>query len=598
MVTKILILIFILTLSGIFPLHGNNEEHSGWYIEKLGNYKQGKGKNDPRVKRVDDVFQRLKKVADIGESAPTRLFFIADARAAYALTLPDGGIIINSITLDICYGREVPGKRDNRKKSNAGDQRIAFILGHELAHLANRDFGSYKTLLALQEEGDKKTQKELYKFFETSPTYEKGKELAADSKGAMLAAMAGYKIAPLLGGKNSFLRQWVKRVGENPSYPEVEKRVKSVQIQLQAVKEKVRLFKAGILFLQMGKYADGAAAFREFSSFYPAREVFNNIGVCYLNSALDRLFREFGEEYFRFRLSTAIDYSTAPDDFKFRGEGDYLKDKYISKNLNRAEEYFQLAVRRDPNNRACRYNLSALLILKREYAAALAQCNDILKEDEYDVKALNNKIIALYYLGKEEGLHSSKKALTLLQKAHLLEEKNFEVLYNLAALSHESKHSDEVKSLWKKYLNLSNIPRDNYYAFIYNKVNEAGLPSAARGALPPAAPVKIGADYSFKNSRKYKLTSEKSNDTDSWTINLEVGVENDLFVIAIEGYSVLVEQELNRPKSPERLLDRFGPPQKIIRHTAGTFYIYEDRGFSLKEVDGEICSHIWFKKDS
>jgi hypothetical protein len=129
-------------------------------------------------------------------------------------------------------------------------------------------------------------------------------------------------------------------------------------------------------------------------------------------------------------------------------------------------------------------------------------------------------------------------------------------------------------------------------------VNEAGLPSAARGVLPPAAPVKIGAGYSFKNSRKYKLTSGKSNDTDSWTINLEVGVENDLFVIAIEGYSVLVEQELSRPKSPERLLDWFGPPQKIIRHTAGTFYIYEDRGFSLKEVDGYICSYIWFKKGS
>jgi hypothetical protein len=39
----------------------------------------------------------------------------------------------------------------------------------------------------------------------------------------------------------------------------------------------------------------------------------------------------------------------------------------------------------------------------------------------------------------------------------------------------------------------------------------------------------------------------------------------------------------------------FGPPRKIIHHTAGTFHIYEEKGFSLKEVDGEVCSYIWFK---
>jgi len=46
----------------------------------------------------------------------------------WAIALPDGYIIIASQTLDICY---------KNVSKEIGDTRIAFILGHELAHLAN-----------------------------------------------------------------------------------------------------------------------------------------------------------------------------------------------------------------------------------------------------------------------------------------------------------------------------------------------------------------------------------------------------------------------------------------------------------------------------
>lgn len=585
MIRKIFVLIFIFALPGISLLQCSDSNNSGWYIEKLGPYKPGDRVVDHLVERAAAVFHRVRKVVDLGISPPPGLFFIADKKRAIALTFPDGGIIISPRTLEICC---------EGAATDEGDSRIAFILGHELAHLANRDFGRYNTWQALKEIVEKKDRQELFEFFETSSNYEKGNELVADKSGALFAAMAGYKIAPLLGEKNNFLRYWVRKVGEDSSYPEVEKRVKSVRIQLQAIKEKVRLFKAGILFLQMGKYTDGAAAFREFSNFYPAREVFNNAGACYLNLALDRLFHEFGEEYFRFRLCTAIDYSTAPDEFKFRGEGDYLRDEDIYRNLNKANEYFHLAAKKDPYDRACRYNLSALLILKREYAAALAQCNEILKKDQYDVKALNNKAIALYCLGKEEGLDSSKKASRFLYKAHLLENSNFETLYNLAAFEEIKGEKEKAKSYREDYLKLSSTPRDNYYSYIYEKVYKKKPPLASMKALPPVAPLKIGSGYSIKNSRKYKLTSKKSDDKDSWTINLEVGVKDNLFVLAIEGYNILVEQELMRPKEPLKLLEQFGPPRKIVHHTRGIFYIYEKKGFSLKEVDGMICSYTWF----
>lgn len=598
MIRKILMLIFILALTGITSIWGSSENSSGWYIEKFGHYKKGEGKVDHLVERATAVFERVKNVVDMGISPLPRLYFIGEKKKAVALALPDGGIIISPKTLDICYGGV---------KTDEGDCRIAFILGHELAHLANQDFGRYKTWQALIEMGNKKDRKELFQFFETSSDYEKGNELEADRNGALFAAMAGYKIAPLLRGKNNFLRYWVRKVGEDPSYPAVEKRVKSVRIQLQAVKEKAKLFRAGVLFLQMGKYIDGAAVFRAFSNSYPAREVFNNIGACYLNLALRYLRLKFSDDYFRFRLATAIDYYTSAEKLYFRGEGDYLKDRDISYCIDRAVFYFREAAYRDRHERTCRLNLAAASILKKNYAAALAECDFLLEKNSQDIDALNNKAIALCYYGKMIGIDTPRKAIQILQKANLLESTNFEVLYNLAALAREMKQSVKAKSLWEKYLNLPNIPRDNFYTYICKKLKRKELPSPTQtqASRLPVLPkeIQLGKEsapllekWDGEKVREYKLTSEEKGEK-SWSAALQVIIKQNLRVLAWEGFIVLVEQEFICPKKPAELLKRFGPPQKVIHHTAGIFHVYEENGFSLKEVDGMICSYIWFKKD-
>jgi tetratricopeptide (TPR) repeat protein len=368
----------------------------------------------------------------------------------------------------------------------------------------------------------------------------------------------------------------------------------------------VELFKAGVLLLQIGKYTDGAAAFRKFSSFYPAREVFNNIGVCYLNLALRYLRLKFSDDYFRFRLSTVIDYHTSAEKIYFRGEGDYLKDRDISNCIDKAVFYFREAAYRDRHDRTCRLNLSAASILKKNYAAALAQCDFLLEKNPGDIEALNNKAIALYYFDKEICRRAPLKAVSLLEKTHRLKSNNFEVLYNLAALARERKQPDKAKSLWEKYLNLPNIPRDNYYTYICNELVRKELPPPIQPARLPVVPdeIKLGEESApllekldGEKVSEYKLTSEEEG-PDSWSVTLQVIVKQNLRVLAWEGFIVLVEQELIRPKDPVKLLERFGPPRKIIHHTAGTFYIYEEEGFSLKEVDGKVCSYIWFKKGS
>jgi hypothetical protein len=50
------------------------------------------------------------------------------------------------------------------------------------------------------------------------------------------------------------------------------------------------------------------------------------------------------------------------------------------------------------------------------------------------------------------------------------------------------------------------------------------------------------------------------------------------------------------PRECQEILKTFDPPQQVVRHTGGSFYVYKDKGFSFKEIDGKIRSCIWFEK--
>lgn len=592
-------LIFLIFVSA-FMFHSRGADYTGRWLDNYGDYtQQEEGKNDYRVKRVFTVFEQVKKAADKGTSALPRLAVIAYRKKACFRALPDGGIIINPVTLDICYDSEVPEE---------GDRRLAFIFGHELAHLANKDFMYQEALEALEKYSNEKIREELKK--DLIPREARTKELFADPRGAIFAAMAGYEIGPLLDKDNNFLRHLAEKTGikyaddSHGKHPSLLKRYEFIRARLRLVIEQLELFKAGVLLLQMGKYIDGAAAFRAFSNPYPAREVFNNIGACYLNLALRYLRLKFSGDYFRFRLSTAIDYYTSAEKLYFRGEGNYLKDRDISYCLDRAIFYFREAVYRDRYDRTCRLNLSAASILKKNYAAALAECDFLLEKNPQDIDAMNNKAIALYYYGREICNCAPQKAVNLLQDAHLLDSENYEVVYNLAALAGEMKQPDKATSLWEKYVNFPGIPWDNFYTYICKKLGKKELPPRQADCLPITPKrIKLGNDsvllletWKGEDVREYKLTSEEEG-PESWSAALQVIKKQNLRVLAWEGFIVLVEQELIHPKKPAELLKRFGPPQKVIHHTGGTFYIYEEKGFSLKEVDGMICSYIWFKKD-
>lgn len=601
-------LFFLLILPVLYNLYGNmdNKDYTAWWIYNHGDYTKTARKNDPRVTRAYEVFAGVKNAADKTADRTPRLFIIKTRLGPYALSLPDGGIIINPKTLDICYDDEDKAK---------GDARLAFILGHELAHLANKDFIHRQAFLALREYGDNKANKELGEYFQLSDPEKvrefKERELLADQKGSLYAVMAGYDVGELFRENKDFLTHWANQTGmgmsydDDPRHPSLEKRLQFVRVQQKQVSKQLELFRAGVLLFQMGNYRDAAAAFHEFSKIYPAREVFNNIGACYFNLAQGLLHLRFSEDYYRFRLSTPIAYDTTAEKMHPRGEGDYLKDKEISRYITKAEEYFRQATDRDRHDRDCHCNLAAALILNKKYAEALAVCTALLEKDPNDIKAVNNKAIAFYFYGKEEDLETTQKAMHLLQKAHQANPENAEILYNLAALKQERERLAGAKVYWEKYLNLPVIPADNYYKYIYKKLRRETFRAPTKEARLPVMPagVRLGEDFSRiekkwgkKSIQAYTPANEENNDNENWFLDLQVLVKNNMRLIVLDGMIELVEKEFPGTKSVKEILQEFGPPQKIVNHTSGNFYVYKDKGFSVKEIKNKVCSYIWFEK--
>ncbi|MCK4762377.1 MAG: M48 family metalloprotease [Candidatus Aminicenantes bacterium] len=631
--------VFILILIIIYPLlyssnlYGHNKDYIEWWIANHGDYTKTTGKDDRRVGWARHVFDRVKNAADKAAARPPRFFIIKSSgeRKPLAMAIPDGSIIINSSTLKTCYRGaapptyEGPGnfKPDKVKpkvcsiSKKKGDARLAFILGHELAHLGNKDFIHREAFLALEKYGDDITRQELGRYMKNSPGKKearenKTRELLADSKGVLYAAMAGYDSGSFFGKKDDFLRSWVEQAGvgnfydDDPRHPAMRKRVRFVRTQLQSVVEKTELFRAGVLLYQRSSFRDSLSAFREFAKVYPAREVLNNTGACYLSLALRHLHLKYSEDYYRFRLSTAIDYSTTAKALTFRNEGDYLKSKEFSRYIERAEDYFKQAAGRDNFDRTCRYNLSAALILKKEYSAALAVCEKLLKEDPRDAKALNNKAIAFHYYGREEDLETTQKAIQILRQALKLDPGNFEALYNLAALKQERERLAGARRCWEDYLQLAAVPRDNFYDFIYKKLKGVSPPALKHSVAPPPVPggIKLGEDFSNVEKKwgkehinKFKLGIEEKGDKGSWYLSLQVIVKGKVRVLALDGMVELVEQEVAPARHIEKDLEKYGPPRKIVRHSGGFFYIYKDRGFSIKEIGGRVSAYIYFEKD-
>ncbi len=359
--------------------------------------KYGEVKESTLSIRAQEVFNRVLSASDRRAGIEPALYIINYNGAPWAQSLADGSIILSKNGLEFCY---------KNQSFEIGDARIAFVIGHELAHQFNGDFWHYKFLHTAEDDKESMRTFQDIKELARKPEMLLAKEIQADQYGIIYATLAGYNSDEIISEDKNFFLEWAER--ENPythSGKDIlllsKKRSKAVSMRLKEVSDRIVLFQLGVISYHIGRYDDALSLFNRFASYFPGREVYSNIGAIYLRLAYEKFLSSRTPESFPFLLSFGIDVKTRAETIDIsRGftEGRYRGYKKLVriaiKNLKKAIEH-------DPFYQEAKNSQGCAYILENKYYDAVSILEEVLKSAPYDRRVQNNLAVACILLGQE-----------------------------------------------------------------------------------------------------------------------------------------------------------------------------------------------------
>ena len=142
---------FVISLSSVCHSADTPKAYKNWWIRE---YTEVDSKNEPLVARAKKVFSRVYAAADKKGNRLPELIVVNQKGDPWAISIKDGSIIVSRGAIELCY----------RGVSNdKGDSRVAFVLGHELAHQSKDDFWHAAAFDALSQSVERKAAEKLGK---------------------------------------------------------------------------------------------------------------------------------------------------------------------------------------------------------------------------------------------------------------------------------------------------------------------------------------------------------------------------------------------------------------------------------------------------
>ncbi|MCP4117368.1 MAG: tetratricopeptide repeat protein [Desulfobacteraceae bacterium] len=489
------------------------------------------------------------------------------------------------INPDFCY-RDVP--------LDVGDARIAFVLGHELAHLAKDDFWHLAAFDSIQRFGrdpDRSRQtlnllKKTADLGNTSHSRDiaRRKEMQADAYGLLYSSMAGYDPKCIVDEKgHNFIKAWGNQIArvipENDGiHPDPGLRADFLLTNIRSVRNDLDLFHLGVRLYQIGRYRDALDFFSAFHEKFPSREVFNNIGLIHYRIAMEQLTLRDPGKTVRFNLSTMVDMKTRADQYR-GGYGGSL--------FGKALRHFRAACERDPTYLPARVNHASALIMAKRYSEALAVLDEAMKLQKGAPSLLNNRAVAVYLLGPSIGTDMYRQAVALLKKI-IEENPDFPPAhFNLARLQAERERNSNARKTWNRYLEIQpNGPyADAARKILGMKKTRAGSEKICTPDFIPPPPVMPGnLDQAgiklFKGLARHQL--------DPVTAYGDYYSGENTLVLVLEDVVELVEQKVNL-ETGEKLLS-LGRPNRVLAGSSKTrSYVYDN---FVIDVEGDRITGI------
>ncbi len=515
------------------------------------------------VLRAEKVLQRLSRVAD--RSHESRLVFVGADKTPYAAALSDGSIVLTDGALHLCYNGVSP---------EHGDSRMAFVLGHELVHLRNRNFFHEAAFAAGEEPASVDGRS-------------REKEREADAYGLIYATMAGFDPDAVLETGNNFIQYWVSHLPQQQVYndrahPGPRDRVSSISSHLKHVANQLNYFHFGVTLYQIGRYEDAIILLNRFAKEFPSREVFNNLGLCHYQLALQRLAVCDPALVEQAYPATSIDTESLAVRFRSAaGPTQCLENESFRGHIQNAELLFRRASEMDTAYLPSRINLSSTRIMKHDYSAANEILDEALKAKPGDSFALNNKALALY-LSDPDQVDSS---LSILKNVCRSDPGFAPAIYNSAVMLRKKDLKDSRETM-RIFLQLESR---GIYADVARKELRLAAPVSAGIYAEMPSPIPL----SEVNAAQQILQQMDMVPFSLENLNGAFYENSANKVLVLEDFVEVVETSGGSHLEIASLQSRFGTPKRILFTQLGRIHVYSN--FAVEIRDDQVHHIVHFE---
>jgi tetratricopeptide (TPR) repeat protein len=480
-----------------------------------------------------------------------------------------------------------------------GDDRLAFVLAHELAHQLKDDFWHMKFFQAIEASKVQgvQYQKVLEEVREIASTTEQvlAKELQADEQGIVYASLAGFNTNAIVSQDDSsnFFAEWIRAldpsrfsdVQRNPSHPTPEQRAEAVRARLRQILDKTEVFHVGLRFYQAGHYPRAILAFEHFLQFFPGREVYHNLAASHHQLALQYYgLGKSDAQVLPFKLSLAVDPVTRARIIALRSRGHAGQSKspaeLFHEHLDKAIEFYKTAIALDPSYILSYNNLGCALLLKEDIYKAIATLQDTLKIVPDSPEALNNLGVAFFYA------ENLRQAGVYLARAHELAPTYDAPLFNLGKMAHAARQEAEARRYWLTYLQLDPVspwadlvrkqmafpapPLPMPSAAVQVAENIMGLGVAAfEKEVPPSWGSPRTLVHTPLEQEPFKVAIYSNG---IMTLSQD---EEILLLVALEAYRGTTARGIAIGSVAKDVLALYGAPSRILEMTQGKIWVYE-----------------------
>jgi tetratricopeptide (TPR) repeat protein len=567
----------------------------------VNNFDELTPQDDSYAKRAHIIFGRVLNAAGSRPGVLPRLF-IVKTESNYiplAFAIPDGTIIISKKVLDLCY-------RDSQR----GDDRLAFLLGHEIAHQLKDDFWHQRFFQAvtLSKSKSPSNKEILDEVLQAAKMTDKvlAKEIQADEHGIIYAAMAGFNTDAIITEDDQvnffeYVAQAmdpdnIKGFRKDPTHPSPKQRANTIKVRLKQVLDKVALYDLGLLFYEAGDYGRAILFFGEFLRFFPSREVYHNLATCHHQIALKhyRVWKK-EDETIPFKLSLTIDPTTRAKQITLRGTGN--PESLFNDQIEMAIKYYRAAIDQDPAYRLAYNNFGCALIAKGEVYKAIGVFKDALKLDSEAKTTLNNLGVVFYLI------ENPAKAMELLTAASRIDPNYSAPYFNMGKIAYTSKSTSKAKKYWMAYLEI-----DAYSPWA--DMIRAAL--SLKKAIPKVSKISIK-----EKSMKLEIGAYEDDIPPEWgkpirTNSYHLKEEpfkvmqyaNGFLIICQDDEIIVISATLsckgNTSKGIangddfEKVAKTYGLPQAEIELSNGKSWIYPAEGITFNFQDQQVSSWTMF----